>query len=138
MAPWTKHVDLFAHDLIAVPVHANGNHWCLVWIDFRQRTIQLFDSLRETRTVRVLEQMKQYLIDEMLSKRKAAFDAQDWRLEAMTTGVPQQENTSDCGVFCCAFVEALSRGVPIRFTQQDIPWIRQKIVLEICTGKILT
>jgi sentrin-specific protease 1 len=34
---WTRKVDLFAHDLILIPVHL-GMHWCLAVVDFKVTT----------------------------------------------------------------------------------------------------
>ena len=41
---WTKKVDVFAHDLLIVPVHL-GMHWCLATIDLRSKQINYYDSM---------------------------------------------------------------------------------------------
>ena len=33
---WTRNTTLFEYDLVFVPIHVHGNHWCLVTIDFQQ------------------------------------------------------------------------------------------------------
>ncbi|KAB7498523.1 Sentrin-specific protease 1 [Armadillidium nasatum] len=41
---WTKKVDVFSYDLLIIPVHL-GMHWCLATIDFRNKTINYYDSM---------------------------------------------------------------------------------------------
>uniref|UniRef100_A0A182SGA5 Ubiquitin-like protease family profile domain-containing protein n=1 Tax=Anopheles maculatus TaxID=74869 RepID=A0A182SGA5_9DIPT len=36
---WTRKVDLLANDMIVVPVHVGGIHWCMSTIDLRRKTI---------------------------------------------------------------------------------------------------
>ena len=33
---WTRKVDIFATDLMLIPVHL-GMHWCLATIDFKRK-----------------------------------------------------------------------------------------------------
>ena len=51
-----------------------------------------------------------------------------------TDGIPIQENSSDCGVFTCMYMEYLSRDEPFDFTQEQMSFIRRRIIYEICTG----
>ena len=50
--------------------------------------------------------------------------------------VPLQQNGCDCGVFALQFAEHLSRGVPMDFSQIDMPFFRAKIAADIMTGRI--
>ena len=38
--------DVFAMDLVIVPIHCHGNHWTLAVINFKQRRFEYYDSLR--------------------------------------------------------------------------------------------
>lgn len=49
---------------------------------------------------------------------------------------PQQENGTDCGVFTCRFLEMLSRGAAFNFTQENIPYIRRRMVWEIAHAQL--
>jgi hypothetical protein len=42
---WTKHVDIFSHKLLLIPINHNNTHWCLAVVDVEQRTIEYFDSM---------------------------------------------------------------------------------------------
>ena len=41
---WTRKVDLFAFDLVLVPIHL-GHHWTLAIIDFKCKEIRYYDSM---------------------------------------------------------------------------------------------
>ncbi|XP_067833033.1 sentrin-specific protease 1, partial [Heptranchias perlo] len=41
---WTKKVDIFAMDILLVPIHL-GVHWCLAVVDFRKKTVSYYDSM---------------------------------------------------------------------------------------------
>ncbi|VDN60599.1 unnamed protein product [Dracunculus medinensis] len=47
------------------------------------------------------------------------------------------ETLSDCGVFVCKFAEFISRRADIIFTQEHMPYYRQRMVYEICRQKLL-
>lgn len=132
---WTRKVDIFAYDIIPVPVHVGGVHWCMAIIDLRRRTIRYFDSMI-SRNPAVLQRLADYLVEEARDKKGEVFDMSGWQLESMLE-IPRQNNQSDCGVFSCAFAETLTRDGEVRFTQQNMPWMRMKMVLEICSGELI-
>ena len=37
---WTRNVNLFEYDMVFVPIHVGGNHWCLATIDFKRSEIR--------------------------------------------------------------------------------------------------
>lgn len=132
---WTKKVDLFACDIIPVPVHVGNVHWCMAIINMKEKTIKYYDSMGAPNQ-RVLYELEDYLKKESLDKRKIEFDTNGWSKENVTDN-PRQENGSDCGVFSCMTAEFICRNRPITFTQQHMNYFRQKMVLEICTGTML-
>lgn len=131
---WTKKVDVFAHDFIAVPIHL-GVHWCMAVINLKEKTIRYYDSMGSPNE-RCLQLLLDYLSDEHLDKKKADFDTTGWKLESVRD-IPQQMNGSDCGMFSCTFAEFLTRNEKITFSQQDMPYLRRKMVLEILKGELL-
>eukprot|EP00056_Hartaetosiga_gracilis_P012896 m.208301 g.208301 ORF g.208301 m.208301 type:complete len:92 (-) comp13764_c1_seq2:48-323(-) len=44
---WAKKAkpSVFAFDLILVPVHVSGNHWCCGSLSLKEKTITYYDSL---------------------------------------------------------------------------------------------
>ena len=131
---WTRKTDIFSMDIIVVPIHL-GIHWCMSIIDFRDKTIRYFDSMGSANP-KCLVALRQYLEDESLDKKKKAYDTSDWKLESVQD-IPQQMNGSDCGVFSCMFAEFICAGKKITFTQQDMPYFRNKMVYEILQARLL-
>ena len=131
---WTRKVDVFAHDFLLVPVH-RGMHWCMAIIDMKEKVVRYYDSMNG-RYQRCLDLLLTYLQKESLDKKKQAFDTSGWEKEH-AEDIPQQNNGSDCGMFACMYAEYISRGAPITFTQDDMPYFRRKVVYEILKVKLL-
>lgn len=131
---WTRKVDIFAHDIIPVPVH-KGIHWCMAIIHLKNKTINYYDSMG-TPNNPVLTALANYLKEESLDKKKCEFDMTGWKFDNVRN-IPQQENGSDCGVFSCMYAEFITRNRPIVFTQQHMQYFRMKMVYEICKGQML-
>lgn len=131
---WTRKVDIFAQDLIVVPVHLDI-HWCMSIIDFRDKSIVYYDSMGGSNS-KCLAALKQYLQDESKDKKKQAYDMSDWTFQS-AKNIPQQMNGSDCGMFSCMFAEYVCANKKITFTQDDMPYFRNKMVYEILKGKLL-
>lgn len=74
-------MDIFAHDLIVVPVHL-GVHWCLSIVDFRAKKINYLDSMGG-RNQACLDALLQYLRDEHQDKKGAPFDDSGWKTECL-------------------------------------------------------
>ena len=131
---WTKKVDIFSHDLLLVPVHL-GMHWCLATIDLTEKAIRYYDSMLGNNN-ECLQELRKYLQDEHLDKKKSPLDLSGWKLE-MLKDIPQQMNGSDCGMFACKFSECLSRRKSINFTQDHMPYFRRRMVYEIVCNRLL-
>lgn len=52
-------------------------------------------------------------------------------------GAPQQSNHNDCGAFTIKTAEVLARGGKISFRAEDMPLIRDRILLEVLGEKLL-
>ncbi|XP_043198541.1 sentrin-specific protease 1-like isoform X1 [Amphibalanus amphitrite] len=131
---WTRKVDIFAHDLLLIPVHL-GMHWCLACVDLRRKAVRYFDSMLGNNN-RGLDAILRYLRDEHADKKKQPLDTSDWQA-VNEKEIPQQMNGSDCGVFACKFGEYLSRDARLSFTQEHMPYFRRRMVYEIVNKKLL-
>ena len=78
--------------------------------------------------------MREYLEQESQDKRGIEYDTSDW--ECDTPKVPTQENSYDCGVFTCMFMEYTARGQEFYFCQEHMPYLRTRISLEILNCKL--
>lgn len=133
---WTKRVDIFSHDVVAVPIHLQM-HWCMAIIDFRDKSIRYYDSMGGVNR-KCLEALYNYLKSEHKDKKGTDYDMNDWNVESVSGDeIPQQMNGSDCGVFSCTFAEFLTRDAKLTFGQEDMPYLRRKMVYEIVKGRLL-
>lgn len=132
---WTRKVDIFSHDVIPIPVHVGGVHWCMAIIHLKNKTIKYYDSMG-TPNSKVLIALEKYLKDESIDKKKQPFDTSEFKIENVGD-CPKQNNGSDCGVFSCMFAEYISRNSEITFTQDNMDYFRRKMIQEICKGKLL-
>ncbi|CAK5088918.1 unnamed protein product [Meloidogyne enterolobii] len=131
---WTKKVDIFENQMIFVPVHL-GNHWCMAVIDFEERKIDYYDSLKADNFT-CLELLSNYLAEESMDKRKRPYDMTGWEFTCRKD-IPNQGNMWDCGMFSILFAEYASRRAPITFSQQHVPYFRERVVYEILRKELL-
>ncbi|NXF35907.1 SENP2 protease, partial [Nyctibius bracteatus] len=133
---WTRGVDLFSCDVILVPVHMR-EHWTLVVIDTREKTVKSFDSLGISGDWSC-EVLFLYLQEESRKKRNVELTVSEWTLHSMEPDeIPQQYNTSDCGVFVCKYADYLSQDKPLTFSQIHMPYFRRRMVWEIIHQQLL-
>ncbi|KAG0342450.1 SUMO1 sentrin specific peptidase 1 [Podila horticola] len=127
---WTKKVNVFAMDYLLVPIHCSGNHWTSAVIDMKKKQVEYYDSLLGNNPKCFLI-LRDYLDRESQDKLKKPFDSTGWE-NVCPKDIPRQQNGYDCGVFTCTFIERKSRGMAkFDFSQQNMPLLRQKIVLNI-------
>jgi len=131
---WTRRVDLFAHDIIIIPVHLQM-HWCLAIIDFERKEIRYYDSMGGNNQ-KCLNALRTYLEEEHKDKKKSSFDFDGWNFECVKD-IPQQMNGSDCGMFTCKFAEYVTRRADINFTQEHMPYFRRRMIYEILTLQLM-
>ncbi|CBZ28029.1 cysteine peptidase, Clan CA, family C48,putative [Leishmania mexicana MHOM/GT/2001/U1103] len=64
----------------------------------------------------------------------------DTEVEWFTGGfdhIPQQANGNDCGVFVCQVAWCIAQGVAVGFTQSDVTRLREIILLELLSKRLL-
>ncbi|AYU79807.1 SUMO1/Ulp2, putative [Leishmania donovani] len=64
----------------------------------------------------------------------------DTEVEWFTGGfdhIPQQANGNDCGVFVCQAAWCVAQGVAVSFTQSDVTRLREVILLELLSKRLL-
>ena len=116
---------MFKFEKLLVPINLPG-HWSLVEINMSQKAFIYLDSMnRHGRSGSdVIENLKRWLKDESMDKRKIQVeDIEDWEIQ-IRTDVPQQNNTFDCGVYATKFAECSSLGKNPSFGPADIPRFR--------------
>ncbi|KAM0788029.1 hypothetical protein ACM66B_006228 [Microbotryomycetes sp. NB124-2] len=133
---WTKRVDLFAKDIVIVPINHGNAHWVCSAINVRDKRIEYYDSLNGTNPA-VFKRLRDYIAEEHRVKKGTELDLSDW-IDYTDENVPQQSNSSDCGVFTAQFMECLSREVEgFDFTQAQMPYFRNKMALELKEQRLI-
>ena len=133
---WTKRakLDIFALDLLFIPINLNNVHWVLGVVNFKEKRLEYFDSMhgsdRGFFTV-----MEKYLQDEFQDKKSDTFDFGDWST-VLRTDCPTQQNGYDCGMFVCKFTDYLSDGLDLDFSSQDMVFFRERLYADILQGSI--
>jgi len=113
---WTRKVDVFTKDLLICPIHCHGNHWTLAVVNLLDKRFEYFDSLSGG-DGGVLANLRRYIKDEHLDKKKASWDDTGWTEHTWRAGTPRQRNGWDCGVFCCKTADYLAQDAVLDFSQ---------------------
>jgi len=143
-------------DLLLIPVHL-GNHWILLSVAFKSRTIYCFDSLGDCQSSKLFYALA-YLEHEF-QKYGLPFYTEQWTQVNSRGQGPQQQNFLDCGVFMTMMADYISldlepnyrcvcpgtaedhRKLPKEFctcgSRAAIQCFRDHMVLSIAHGKIL-
>jgi Ulp1 family protease len=55
-----------------------------------------------------------------------------WHVEAWKN-IPQQEGSSDCGIYACQFAKHLALDIPFQqvWSEKQCEWIRKMMVIEL-------
>lgn len=131
---WTRRDDIFAHDILLVPVHL-GMHWCMAIVDLRVKQIKYMDSMGG-RNDECLGTLLDYLAQELEDKKKSQLNFDEWQLSNIQN-LPQQQNGSDCGMFALKYADYGAQDAEINFSQSDMPYFRRRMMFEILQSAIL-
>ncbi|KAK8785980.1 hypothetical protein V5799_007654 [Amblyomma americanum] len=134
---WTQGEDLFAYDILLVPVHSEDpSHWCLAVVDFCTPEMVIYDSLGpRDEHANIIDDLADYL-EKVSHWRDCDLDWSGWYF--YPSNVPLQKDTFDCGVFLCQYAECLTRDAPILFKEKHMPYFRGRIVYEILHRRLLS
>ncbi|KAL1548454.1 Ulp1 peptidase [Salvia divinorum] len=120
--------SLLECDKIFVPIHKEI-HWCLAVINKKDEKFQYLDSLGG-HDYQVLNVLAKYFVDEVKDKSGKDIDLNSWEKEFVTE-LPEQLNGFDCGVFMIKYADFYSRDIGLCFSQDDMPYFRQRTAKEI-------
>ena len=131
VAHWHDAESLFKVELILIPVHVNGNHWCLGYVDLYRKQVRYLDSFG-----RINDTFEQNIMRFLKDKWDASGKPDVFPFACMNEGnyhvnIPKQSNEYDCGVFVCKFAECLTRDEGFEFDQRDMEKARFNILCRI-------
>ncbi|RKP39788.1 hypothetical protein BJ085DRAFT_43705 [Dimargaris cristalligena] len=131
---WSKKNDIFAKDLVVIPVHLPG-HWTCAVVNVKRKRIEYYDSMLGSNP-QVFKLIRGYLESEHTEKKKQPLNLSDWE-DYCPKNIPRQQNGYDCGVFTCMFAEYCCREATFDFTQKQMPYLRKRMMYEIATNQLL-
>lgn len=110
---------------VFIPVHMHSNHWTLLVVSPKYRTIEYFDSLGGA-SAKQIAHAKAWLKQEL----KGLYTEEEWK--TVGRAGPKQDNGADCGVFVSTTAKMIMLGVdPMAYSCKDIPLQRRRIVAEL-------
>lgn len=133
---WTakKSVSLHDVDVLLVPVLVRSCHWVLATINVRDRYFRYYDPYFVADDGGVISTLRRWLKDEAQDKLTGATaglrDMDSWP-SASSTHLPLQTDSSSCGVLSLAVADCLALGLPVTFTQRDVPVLRRRIAMAL-------
>ncbi|EOD16434.1 hypothetical protein EMIHUDRAFT_46753, partial [Emiliania huxleyi CCMP1516] len=136
---WTRKVDLFAMDLIIVPINQGNTHWVLAAINVRERRFEYYDSMGGDDDGR-LKNLRMYLVDECAHKKHERLDleATGWAdYYGANHGAPRQTDGFSCGVYVAITAECLRRGAALDLENRRMQYFREKLTAELLRGALL-
>jgi sentrin-specific protease 1 len=140
---WAKKFDILKQDKIYFPLNIDRVHWVMIVAYMQQKKIIYYDSLRSNNEIinnddkdfiRNTKAILQYFVDQT----KDTIDEvkkSEWKI-IFDNNSPRQGNGHDCGVFTILVADYLSDDLPLTFTQEQIPFFRQKITSTILRGSL--
>lgn len=136
---WAKRakVDVSKLKYLIVPVNFNQSHWALAVVDNVLKKFIYIDSLNGTGRD-VLMKLMDYMSQETERIYGKGMNGNDYTLYEMNSEAvgPKQENSFDCGVFTCTGAACIANGMPLSYTQGDMPMLRRKMGYEIWKGRL--
>lgn len=111
---------------ILIPCNPQGNHWTLVSIRTDLKTILYYDSFSSSSSFvkDCLNWVEIVHVDEGLP-----FDRTEWTIGPGDS--PEQTNGYDCGVFVCTAALFLRADLPLDYSAEQMPRIRQHLARTI-------
>ena len=127
---WFKE-DLREKEVILCPIH-RADHWSLVAIDTRTKTVNYLDSLQGSRRTSPAPGIMKKFIEKYYRGKgeKVNFKVR------IRKDAPVQGNGFDCGVFACKYAERESKGEKQDFRQEDLVQARKAMARELMRGRL--
>lgn len=141
---WTRKRDIFGSQIVLVVINQH-DHWTLCVVHNKNKTITYYDSCggSGTEVMANVAAFFDYAFEQgnksasVSSQRAAKFTSGYTFHSPRKMGVPQQVGAVDCGVFALQFSLYAALERPFNFRQEDIPYLRRLIVLELLCGRLM-
>lgn len=128
---WFCDVDLFGYEYLIVPLNS-GLHWTLVIVNHYD--IEYYDSMGsfDPRASLAIRTLLRTIHTEVRGTPG------NYAIFNMSKSIPLQENTDDCGVFCCMLARFRIDSSCTKFFQPGMAFLlRQRMLHELLAGQII-
>jgi sentrin-specific protease 1 len=141
MLRWTKKTSFFSTRLVHIPVNDSGTHWCMATVDNQEKTVTVRDSIHCTegdfKIRHILDNIKAVMAyDILMNPQSQGHNIQEYRFVHDRT-MARQEDGCNCGVFALQAARYVSAHRPITFTQDDMPYLRQRMQYELLSRTLM-
>ena len=136
---WTRRatIDVFSADKVIIPININNNHWTALVFYMLLKEVHYYDSSNGDGS-KYLQYGLRWLTDECIDKKGIVLNSNEWRCFHKESGIPQQNNGYDCGVFVIMCARALAYNQPLTsYHQDDMQRYRLMIRSHILRGSLL-
>ena len=133
---WTKIVDLFQYSKLFFPMNLGGVHWAMVVVDLQKKAVLFYDSMHYYPAIPYTRVTLKYLKNVYMDKKKQDFDISMFSSENVRS-TPKQLDFYNCGVFMLKYAENIARNQEIKFTDENISFLRRCIVYEVSNNEFL-
>ncbi|CAN6857713.1 unnamed protein product [Brassica oleracea var. botrytis] len=127
-------------DDIYVPLLVKNDHWVACWISIPRRRIVIWDSdlayatdAEIAKAVKPIAHMLPYMLHMLSTGAERELYTVDFTHER-ESGVPQNKQSGDCGVYCLKYIECHALGIsfpPHELCDKKIKTIRSQMASEI-------
>ncbi|KAI5168783.1 sentrin-specific protease 2 (axin associating molecule) [Pancytospora epiphaga] len=128
---WVGDINLLSYEYLLFPIHLSS-HWTLAIV--HGNTLEYYDSLGCRIPVAAWDICG--LLAAILLEEYGVL--KEYNVKNMNGSIPYQNNTNDCGVFCCMY--ARYRVDPVCnkfFTSNSVELLRKRMLHELLAGEII-
>ena len=129
-----KSLDIM--ETLIIPVYHNS-HFFLMTYSFKTYTIKYYDSLyNQSRGENFSSILLKYLID-LYKFYNQSVEEKDITIDVAKEGIPQQNNSVDCGVYTIMFIDFIIDNIDFdQFNSDHLLTLRQTILYSLVKDKL--
>ncbi|ETO13235.1 peptidase [Reticulomyxa filosa] len=126
---------IFDFHKVIFPINIDNTHWACGCLNIRDKRLELYDSMGY-QDIHFFRTMHRYIKDEIKDKKVQIAIETSW-VEYFPDSIPLQNNSCDCGVFTCKFMDWLCDDLCPDFDQSNMLEFRAKIAFEIIEKRLI-
>jgi len=125
---------------VLIPINLGRVHWVLIVVDLQLREFMYCDPYGAADGSGYVAHVRRWLRDEALQQLgpdvSADLAIDEWE-EVASHGLPQQVDSSSCGVFTLLAASFLAVRATCTYTQDDVPDLRRRLAIDLYLDEIV-